>query len=263
MIGSIVTQMVRVIKTLNPDCIFEFEEARMINVKIDTVTRDKMFVYLEEPTQGTILMDNYHRTRQTTLFRLYFCKFEEMHNDNWAGDSIWNEKADITIHRQTIRDSLEDTMVRPLISVLRKSWVGTRFPDAFNSIRVLYPRPRFDANEVSVGLEFTIQDPWCLDNYIPDIPDLPDLEKATIALNWIDSSGNAIRNPQYSQVDTNTLFQFPEIPLDLIEEMEARDQIFEDWNTDWRGTGESYQPGDNIAVQPGTTILWARFKNIS
>lgn len=262
MIGGLVSQLVKVIKTLNPDCIFEFEEARMINVKIDTVTRDRMFVYLEEPTQGVVTSDVYMRTNQTTLVRLYFCKFEDMHNDNWAGDSAWNEKADITIHRQTIRDSIEDTMVRPLIAVLRNSWVGQRYPGLFNSIRVLYPRPRFDANEVSVGIEFNLQETICLKDYVPDIPDLPDLHETTVALNWIDASGNAIRNPEYQQYDSNTLFMLPLIDTRLTAEMASKGQVFDDWNTDWRGAGDSHQPGDFIAIGSQTMILWARFKNM-
>lgn len=262
MIGQLVTKLVGVVKTLNPDCIFEYEEARMINVKIDTVTRDLMFVYLEEPTQATLAIDLYHRTNTQTTVRLYFCRFEEMHNDNWAGDSRWNEKANITLHRQAIRDTIEETMVRPLIAILRKSWVGLRYPTLFNSLRILYPRPRFDANEVSVGIEFNLREDWCLKDYIPNIPDLPDLQDTTVALNWIDYLGNAVRNPLYEQYPSNSLFELPAIDPQLIAEMAVKDQVFEDWNTDWRGAGNSYQPEEFVAVGQSTLILWARFKSI-
>ena len=36
----------------------------------------------------------------------------------------------------------------------------------------MYPSPRFDANEVSVGLELTVTQEWCLDAYKP-IPPAP------------------------------------------------------------------------------------------
>ena len=34
-----------------------------------------------------------------------------------------------------------------------------------NTVRVLYPSSRFDANEVSVGLEFTFKQDWCIELY--------------------------------------------------------------------------------------------------
>lgn len=261
MIGGLIQLLENVTKTLNPDAIFEFETSRMINVKIDTVTRDKMFVYIEEPTQATINMDLYQRTTQSTLLRIYFCRFEKMHNDNWPGDSQWNEKANSSIHRQSIRDSIEEQMVRPFITLIRRSSWGNRYRDAFNSLRILYPYPRFDANEVSVGIEFTIREKWCLDNYIPDIPNPPGLTDVQISLNWIDHLGNAVRNPQFITSPAGVLYELPAIDPELILEMATKDQVFEDWNLDWRGGPDSFHPGDNIGVAQNT-ILWARFRNI-
>ena len=40
-----------------------------------------------------------------------------------------------------------------------------------NTVRILYPSARFDANEVSVGLELTVTQEWCLDAYKPIPPE--------------------------------------------------------------------------------------------
>lgn len=261
MYGPIITRLTELLKRLNPDCIFEFDEARMINVKVDTVTRDKMFIYVEEPRQSWTEIDQYRRTRQRSILTIYFCKFEDMHNDNWAGDSLWNEKANVTIHRQTVRDEIESTIVRPFIAVLGTSELFARYPQAFTSVRTIYPLTRFDANEVSVGLEITLYEEWCFENYLPVIPEPPILEKIQLSLNWIDYLGNAVRNPTYDDYDQFTIFTIPEIEPALAAQMATSGQRFEDWNTDWRGTGESYQPGESISLTKNT-ILWARFIRI-
>lgn len=176
MIGKVVQQIKGMLEKINPAYIFECDEARMINVKIDTVPRfigvdDKQvsnsFIYLEEPTYGSYLMPYRGFNRQQTFLRIYFCKFEEMHNDAYKGDTDWSENSGRAMKRIEIRDQIEEEMVRPFLYLLRFSELGMRYPTMLTTLRTVYPRPRFDANEVSVGLEIMFEEDVCLKDYRP------------------------------------------------------------------------------------------------
>ena len=56
-------------------------------------------------------------------------------------------------------------MVRPFLYLLKTSQLVKQYPEIMNTVRVLYPSSRFDANEVSVGLEFTFKQDWCIELY--------------------------------------------------------------------------------------------------
>lgn len=162
MTGHVVNSIRNILAMTSPDALFECDEARMINVKIDTVERCNSFVYLEEPTAGYYDVPLRGHQRQRTLLRLCFCKFEPMHNDAYRGDTRWSEHDPRPISKRIeIRDTIERDMVRPFIVALRASEFGRRYPDLLQTIRVLYPRARFDANEVSVCLEFTFAEFVC------------------------------------------------------------------------------------------------------
>ena len=173
MIGTVVEQVKDILKTINPEYIFECDEARMLNVKIDTVPRFvkkdgkqvvNSFIYLEEPTHGYYNIPYRGFQKQQTFLRIYFCKFEEMHNDAYSGDTTWSENSP-TVKRITLRDWIEEEMVRPFLYKLKKHEIGMRYPKMMETIRVVYPRTRFDANEVSVGLEIMYEEDVCLDAY--------------------------------------------------------------------------------------------------
>lgn len=36
------------------------------------------------------------------------------------------------------------------------------YPEMMNTVRIVYPSARFDANEVSVGIELTVYSDWCI-----------------------------------------------------------------------------------------------------
>lgn len=181
MILYIITLIRNIVKMVNPLAVFECDQARMLNVKVDTMERfvtdsdgnrvSSDFVYVEEPTTGYYDIPYRGHQKQRTIMQIYFCKFEPMANDAYKGDTKFSQNSP-TIGRLELKNQIEEQMVRPFLYLLKTSELGLRHPEIFNTIRVLYPSPRFDANEVSVGLELTVTQEWCLDAYKP-IPPAP------------------------------------------------------------------------------------------
>lgn len=181
MILDIITLIRDIVKMVNPLAVFECDQARMLNVKVDTMERfvtdsdgnrtSSDFVYVEEPTTGYYDIPYRGHQKQRTIMQIYFCKFEPMANDAYKGDTKFSQNSP-TIGRLELKNQIEEQMVRPFLYLLKTSELGLRHPEIFNTIRILYPSPRFDANEVSVGLELTVTQEWCLDAYKP-IPPKP------------------------------------------------------------------------------------------
>lgn len=180
MILDIITIIRDMVKTINPLAVFECDQARMLNVKVDTMERfvtdsdgnrtSSDFVYVEEPTTGYYDIPYRGHQKQRTLMQIYFCKFEPMANDAYKGDTKFSQNSP-TIGRLELKSQIEEQMVRPFLYLLKTSELGLRHPEILNTIRILYPSPRFDANEVSVGLELTVTQEWCLDAYKPIPPE--------------------------------------------------------------------------------------------
>lgn len=174
MILDIITLIRNMVKMINPLAVFECDQARMLNVKVDTMERfvtdsdgnrtSSDFVYVEEPTTG--YYDTPYRGYPTkrTIMQVYFCKFEPMANDAYKGDTKFSKNSP-TIGRLELKNQIEEQMVRPFLYLLKNSQLVKQYPDIMNTVRVLYPSARFDANEVSVGLEFTFKQDWCIDLY--------------------------------------------------------------------------------------------------
>lgn len=174
MILDIITLIRDMVKMVNPLAVFECDQARMLNVKVDTMERfvtdsdgnrtSSDFVYVEEPTTGYYDIPYRGHQKQRTIMQIYFCKFEPMVNDAYKGDTKFSQNSP-TIGRLELKNQIEEQMVRPFLYLLKTSELGLRHPEIFNTIRIMYPSPRFDANEVSVGLEITFNNDWCLDLY--------------------------------------------------------------------------------------------------
>lgn len=92
---------------------------------------------------------------------IYFCKFEPMGNDAYKGDTPFSTESKTT-SRLILRDELERTIVRPFLLRLKTSQLGMLYPEMMNTVRIVYPSARFDANEVSVGIELTVYSDWCI-----------------------------------------------------------------------------------------------------
>lgn len=181
MILDIITIIRDMVKMVNPLAVFECDQARMLNVKVDTMERfvtdsdgnrtSSDFVYVEEPTTGYYDTPYRGYPTQRTIMQVYFCKFEPMANDAYKGDTKFSKNSP-TIGRLELKNQIEEQMVRPFLYLLKNSQLVKQFPEIMSTVRVLYPSPRFDANEVSVGLELTVTQEWCLDAYKP-IPPAP------------------------------------------------------------------------------------------
>lgn len=174
MILDIITLIRNMVKMVNPLAVFECDQARMLNVKVDTMERfvtdsdgnrtSSDFVYVEEPTTGYYDTPYRGYPTQRTIMQVYFCKFEPMANDAYKGDTKFSKNSP-TIGRLELKNQIEEQMVRPFLYLLKNSQLVKQFPEIMSTVRVLYPSSRFDANEVSVGLEFTFKQDWCIDMY--------------------------------------------------------------------------------------------------
>lgn len=174
MILDIITIIRNMVKVINPLAVFECDQARMLNVKVDTMERfvtdsdgnrvSSDFVYVEEPTTGYYDTPYRGYPTQRTIMQVYFCKFEPMANDAYKGDTKFSQNSP-TIGRLELKNQIEEQMVRPFLYLLKTSQLVKQYPEIMNTVRVLYPSARFDANEVSVGLEFTFKQDWCIESY--------------------------------------------------------------------------------------------------
>lgn len=167
------------LQDLAPGAVFECDQARMLNVKVDTMPRfetgldgevikdskgnpvSTTFIYIEEPTQGYYDIPYRGHQRQRLPLMIYFCKFEPMGNDAYKGDTPFSAESKTT-SRLILRDELERTLVRPFLHRLKTSRLGMLYPEMMNTVRIVYPSARFDANEVSVGIELTTYSDWCI-----------------------------------------------------------------------------------------------------
>lgn len=174
MILDIITLIRNMVKMVNPLAVFECDQARMLNVKVDTMERfvtdsdgnrvSSDFVYVEEPTTGYYDIPYRGYQKQRTIMQIYFCKFEPMANDAYKGDTKFSKNSP-TIGRLELKTQIEEQMIRPFLYLLKTSQLVKQYPEIMNTVRVLYPSSRFDANEVSVGLEFTFKQDWCIELY--------------------------------------------------------------------------------------------------
>lgn len=174
MILDIITIIRNMVKVINPLAVFECDQARMLNVKVDTMERfvtdsdgnrvSSDFVYVEEPTTGYYDTPYRGYPTQRTIMQVYFCKFEPMANDAYKGDTKFSKNSP-TVGRLELKSQIEEQMVRPFLYLLKTSQLVKQYPEIMNTVRVLYPSSRFDANEVSVGLEFTFKQDWCIELY--------------------------------------------------------------------------------------------------
>lgn len=167
------------LQDLAPGAVFECDQARMLNVKVDTMPRfetglngevikdsngnpvSTTFIYIEEPTQGYYDIPYRGHQRQRLPLMIYFCKFEPMGNDAYKGDTPFSAESKTT-SRLILRDELERTLVRPFLLRLKTSRLGMLYPEMMNTVRIVYPSARFDATEVSVGIELTTYSDWCI-----------------------------------------------------------------------------------------------------
>lgn len=118
----------------NPQYEVEYEESRMMNLKADQKSRAARFAYIEEFVRGNYSTENF-RSKKTTMMQIYFCRFCDFET---SAES-----------RELIRKEIESEIIIPFITKYNNSSF-----EKINNFRYYTPLPRFDANEVSIMLEF-------------------------------------------------------------------------------------------------------------
>lgn len=132
-----ITELLALIQAAAPNYEATYEEAKMMNVAADLIDRTKGFIYVEEYYKGSYLTDKYMPAKRSTL-QIYFCKFIDFHGT--------------ALDREVIRKEIESDAVMPVINALK---ANTNYPIT-SSIDFSLPLPRFDANEVSIMIQFSI-----------------------------------------------------------------------------------------------------------
>lgn len=130
-----ITELRQIIESSNPNYIVEFEENAMMNIKADSYPRDNGFAYIEEYVQGSYSKERFFRNKIINM-QIYFCKFTEMHNN--------------AIERERLRELIEMQIVQPFMKKYNESGVFQKV----HLWKFYTPLPRFDANEVSIMLQF-------------------------------------------------------------------------------------------------------------
>ncbi|GHT33973.1 hypothetical protein FACS189434_09340 [Bacteroidia bacterium] len=126
----------------NADYTVEYEESSMMNIRTDEYPSDANFVYIEEFRTGKYVFGKYGQKTRVMKMQIYFCKFTQMQNN--------------AIQREALRDVITAEIVEPFMELYDKSEF-----QAVETWGVSYPLARFDANEVSVMLEFDCIIPKC------------------------------------------------------------------------------------------------------
>ena len=137
-----INKLLTILQEAVPSYEVSFEESRMMNVAADTIERYKGFAYIEEYRQGYYSIRGYQQTR-TTRIQIYFCKFVDF-QDN-------------AINRELMREAIEEEAVLPFIAKMNED---TNFKQ-IERFDIATPLPRFDANEVSIKLEFDLTSTIC------------------------------------------------------------------------------------------------------
>ena len=137
-----IAQLKQVIEASNEDYIVEFEESRMMNVKADEYPLGAKFAYIEEYTSGSYTKEKYMR-KKVLQVQVYFCMFTELHVD--------------AIEREANREQIESHSVIPFMEIYNASGIF----DKVDVFKFATPLPRFDANEVSIMLQFDCKKVKC------------------------------------------------------------------------------------------------------
>jgi len=125
-------------QALNPDAptySVQYEESSMMNIQADGMQSTDSFVYIEEFITGRYTREKYFKSK-TMKMQIYFCKFTPLHQDATT--------------REALRNQIETEIVEPFMDAYKQAALF----DDVKQYNLSYPFPRFDANEISVMLEF-------------------------------------------------------------------------------------------------------------
>jgi len=120
----------------------EYEENRMMNLNADEKSLDARFAYIEEFVSGAYAKGKFVK-QKTTQVQIYFCRFCELQNT--------------AMEREALRNQIESEAVLPFMEAYNNSG---KF-DRVDIFKFYTPLPRFDANEVSIMLQFDCKQNMC------------------------------------------------------------------------------------------------------
>ena len=124
-----------IIEQANINYVVEYDEANMFNIRADDFARGTKYAYIEEFKEGEIDMQGYFEKDKLRL-NIYFSEIpkEELN----------------AIGREQIRERIKSEIVKPFI----KAFIDSLYFSSNKIFKYYYPLSRFDANEVSVMIDF-------------------------------------------------------------------------------------------------------------
>lgn len=159
----IVDKIAAMCEAANPAYVFYHEEADMLNVKIDGLSRGDSFVWVDAVRTGTITKDRFGRKFETWTAQIYFSKFTDFGNDMRANPNPGGRVSSHGVKNDEILEAIRTEIVYPFLRLLdapdvRKSLNAGQ---EWTRIPVRRPPSRFDGNEISYLLELPVVMPIC------------------------------------------------------------------------------------------------------
>lgn len=137
-----ISELKNIIDSVGSGYIVSFEESKMMNVKADEYPLGAKFAYIEEYISGSYTKEKFFHKKILQL-QVYFCMFTELQVD--------------AIEREAIREQIESEIVIPFMEKYNASGIF----DKVDTFKFMTPLPRFDANEVSIMLQFDCKKAKC------------------------------------------------------------------------------------------------------
>lgn len=135
-------KLIQLLETVNPEYFYTYEEKSLMNVIVDKLTRKQPYAYIEEFRSGKYTKQKYWRGKQTKI-QIWFCRATNFQND--------------AIEREKQRVQIEKEVVIPFI----EAYEASNLFGTVDSWEWATPPSRFDENEVSIMLQFTLQELNC------------------------------------------------------------------------------------------------------
>lgn len=130
-----VKKIKNIIEQANADYVVEYDEGNMFNIRADGFARGTKYAYIEEFKEGEIDMQGYFEKDKLRL-NIYFSEIPEQELN--------------AIGREQIREAIKAEIVKPFI----KAFIDSPHFSSNKLFKYYYPLSRFDANEVSVMIDF-------------------------------------------------------------------------------------------------------------
>ena len=124
-----------IIERANADYVVEYDEGNMFNIRADGFDRGTKYAYIEEFKEGEINMQGNFEADKLRL-NIYF--------------SVIPEQELNAIGREQTRETIKAEIVKPFI----KAFIDSPNFSSNKIFKYYYPLSRFDANEVSVMIDF-------------------------------------------------------------------------------------------------------------